>query len=79
MKKKKFVILFDEKLLPFSEDIINIIKNYVSPKCCGTTFRGKKFKCNKPARIYPSLYDVDYMDTPMCMDCEIIMRWEYDI
>ena len=42
MKKKKFVILFDKKLLPFSGDIINIIKNYVSPKCCGTTFRGKK-------------------------------------
>ncbi len=77
--QRRYVIDFDEKLIPVSSDIIKIIKLYITPKCCGTTFRGKKIDCHNAGIIYPSLYGVDYMETPMCLSCEIIMKWEYDI
>jgi hypothetical protein len=77
--QRRYVIDFDEKLIPVSSDIVKIIKLYITPKCCGTTFRGKKIDCHNAGIIYPSLYGVDYMETPMCLSCEIIMKWEYDI
>ena len=77
--QRRYVIDFNEKLIPIAPDIVKIIKLYITPRCCGTTFRGKKIDCPNSGIIYPSLYGVDYMETPMCLSCEIIMRWEHDI
>tara|TARA_B100000586_G_C20107233_1_gene427985 strand:+ start:1270 stop:1548 length:279 start_codon:yes stop_codon:yes gene_type:complete len=76
---RRHVIKFDKILLPLTPDIINIIKNYMAPKCSGTHFRGREVICNKPGIIYPTLYGVDYMPKPMCLGCELLTQWEYDI
>ena len=78
-QEKRHVIRFNEKLLSLTPEIINIIKNYMAPKCSGTHFRGRKVICDKPGIIYPTLYGVDYMPKPMCLGCELLMQWEYDI
>ena len=51
----------------------------MAPKCSGTHFRGREVICNKPGIIYPTLYGVDYMPKPMCLGCELLTQWEYDI
>ena len=77
--QRRYVIDFDEKLIPISSDIVKIIKLYITPKCSGTTWRGKKINCPNSGIIYPSLYGVDYMDIPMCLSCETLMKWEHDV
>tara|TARA_Y100000782_G_scaffold106444_1_gene127411 strand:+ start:183 stop:473 length:291 start_codon:yes stop_codon:yes gene_type:complete len=76
---RRHVIKFDETLLPLIPEIINIIKQYMAPKCSGTHFRGRKVICDKPGIIYPTLYGVNYMPNPMCLGCELLTQWEYDI
>jgi len=77
--QRRYIVHFDNNLIPISPDIVKIIKLYITPKCSGTTFRGKYFKCPNAGIIYPSLYGVDYMETPMCLSCELVMKWENDI
>ena len=77
--QRRYVIDFDEKLIPIAPDIVKIIKLYITPRCCGTYCHGRKIDCSNSGIIYPSLCGVDYMNTPMCLSCEIIFQWDHDI